>query len=168
MSAKYPLKDLLRVRNFREDNAAKELTRCRAEVKKAEELLQQQKQELADYIKWRILREEEMYQEVMEKKVQLKELDDLKQDIQMLREKEFAYEERIRDSEQALQAAKEALEQAHQGYQKAVKDRQKIDEHKGMWAQETAKISEANQEKELEDFRVRSLDNDSTEETNHG
>ena len=111
---KYPLEDLLRVRNFREDNAASELTKRRTEVEEAKQLLEQRKQELADYTQWRIQREEELYQEVMEQKVQLKTLDDLKMDIQMLREKEAVYQQRIVDAQQALKAAEQALEQAHQ------------------------------------------------------
>lgn len=161
---KYPLEDLLRVRNFREDNAANELTKRRREVEQAEELVQQRKQELADYIQWRIKREEELYNQVMQKPVQLKDLDDLKQDIQLLREKEHLYEDRIREAEKALADARQALEDAHAQYQAAVRDRQKIDEHKDLWAQETAKINEANAEKELEDFRVRSFDDETDQE----
>lgn len=161
---KYPLEDLLRVRNFREDNAANELTKRRREVEQAEELVQQRKQELADYIQWRIKREEELYNVVMQKPVQLKDLDDLKQDIQLLREKEHLYEDRIREAEKALADARQALDDANAQYQAAVRDRQKIDEHKDLWAQETAKINEANAEKELEDFRVRSFDDETDQE----
>ena len=161
---KYPLEDLLRVRNFREDNAANELTRRRREVEQAEQLVQQRKKELEEYIQWRIKREEELYQEVMQKPVQLKDLDDLKQDIQLLREKEHLYEDRIREAEKALADARQALDDAHAQYQAAVRDRQKIDEHKDLWAQETAKINEANAEKELEDFRVRSFDDETDQE----
>ena len=166
--SRYPLEDLLRVRNFREDNAANELTRRRRAVEQAEQLVQQRKRELEEYIQWRINREEELYREVMQKPVQLKALDDLKQDIQLLREKEHLYEERIREAEKAVVQAKEALDQAQADYQAAVRDRQKIDEHKGIWAQETAKINEANQEKELEDFRVRPADEDMNEEDYDG
>ena len=106
---KYPLEDLLRVRNFREDNAANELTKRRRAVEAAEDLVKQRKRELEEYIQWRIQREEELYREVMQKPVQLKELDDLKQDIQLLREKESLYEERIREAENGVVQAKEAL-----------------------------------------------------------
>ncbi len=157
---KYPLQDLLRVRNIREDNAANELARRRTEVEAAEKIVEQRKQELKEYTEWRIRREEELYQEIIEKKVQLKELDDLKQSIGLLREKEFVYEDRIREAERLLREAQEALEQAHEEYRAAVKNRQKIDEHKSIWAQEEAKIDEANQEKELEDFHVRKPDED--------
>lgn len=155
---KYPLQDLLRVRNFREENAANELTVKRRELEQAEQLVVQRKRELEEYIQWRINREAEMYQEVMRKSIQLHDLDDLKQDIQILREKEHFYEDQIKKAEIALEEATRALEQARSHHLQTVKDRRKIDEHKELWAQQVAKISEANQEKELEDFRVRELD----------
>ncbi|MBI1247960.1 hypothetical protein GC197_08990 [bacterium] len=155
---KYPLQDLLRVRNFREENAANALTVKRRELEQAEQLVAQRKKELEDYIQWRINRESEMYQEVMKKSIHLQALDDLKQDIQILRDKQNIYEDQITKAEKALQEAQQALEQARVHHLQAVKDRKKIDEHKELWAQEVAKISESNQEKELEDFRVRELD----------
>ena len=78
MNAKYPLRDLLRVRQFREDKAARRLTQCREQVEHAEHLVAQRKQELVDYIQWREAREEELYKEVFKHEVKLKKLDDLK------------------------------------------------------------------------------------------
>ena len=155
MAERYPLEDLLRVRLFREDNAASEMSRRRTELESARALVVQRSKELEEYVEWRIRREEELYEEIIHKEVKLRSLDDLKQDIQLLREKQLVYEEKVREAERGVKDAEDALEQAHAAYLETVKDRQKIDEHKEIWAKETMKAAEADQEKEMEDFRVR-------------
>lgn len=157
---KYPLDDLLRVRKFREDERASELTARRKAVAEAEELLQRRRQELKDYVAWRIRREQELYDEVLRQQIAVKQLDDLKINIQILRENELAYQDRIKQAEKDLEAARQALAAAQAAYQKAVRDSNKIEEHKQWWAQEAAQEAEAYQEKELEDFRVRSPEPD--------
>jgi hypothetical protein len=161
---KYPLEDLLRVRQFREDERAQELTRKRGEVEAAAQLVEKRKQELTAYTAWRINREKELYDEVMLREIEVKDLDALKLNIQILRENELAYGERVKEAEKALEAAQQALAAAQAAYMKAVRDKGKIEEHKGWWAQEEAKEAEANAEKELEDFRVRTPE---TDEANH-
>ena len=158
MSVKYPLEDLLRVRKFREDAAANQLTHCRRAVEAAVRLVEERKRALKEYTEWRIQREAELYQEVLKQEVQLRALDDLKLKILELREREFAYQKQIHDAEQELQKAKAALEQAHRDYQEALRNTEKIDEHKGIWTEEMQKLIEELEEKELEDFHVRVLD----------
>lgn len=160
---RYPLEDLLRVRKFREDERAQELTRKRGEVEDAVQLVAKRKQELVDYTAWRINREKELYDEVMMREIEVKDLDALKLNIQILRENELAYAERIKEAEKALEAARQALAAAQAAYMKAVRDKGKIEEHKGWWAQEEAKEAEANAEKELEDFRVRTPETDESD-----
>ena len=152
MAEKYPLAELLRVRSLREEKMANEVSRCRLLVAEAEAMVEQRKRELVDYIAWRVGREEELYAQVMEQAIQRKELDELKLTIQILREKELNYEERIREAEKAVADALEALESAQRDHRAAIKARQKLDEHYGMWAQEVAKAVEYGLEKEMEDF----------------
>lgn len=152
---KYPLEDLLRVRQFREDSAAAEVTARRSALERAEEALEDARRELAEYADWRVKREEEMYQELMQKTVQKSAFDDLKLNIDRLRTREVSLEENCFEKEKAIEAATVALDEAQASYQLTVRDRQKIDEHKDHWAQEMAREVEYNQEKELEDFRVR-------------
>ena len=155
MSEKYPLQDLLRVRKFREDAAAQELTKAREKVKQAKVLVAQRETELTDYVKWRIAEEKRRYDEILKQSVQVKDLDSLKQEVQLLREKEFVYQDRIREAKDELKQAEKALEEATARYRQADKDVQKIEEHHEMWAQDMAKKDEMREEKELEDFRVR-------------
>src|SRR5262245_12935107 len=132
---RYPLEDLLRVRRFREDNAARELTARRRELEQTEEALRQRRQEAADYRTWRIRREDELYQEIMRQAIQRQDLDDLKLKIDSLRAEEINLQERILQAERDVVAAREALEQAHAAWIASVRDREKITEHKAEWTQ---------------------------------
>ena len=152
---KYPLQDLLRVRLFREDAAQSEVTAARRRVEDARELIVRREQELADYIRQRKRREEELYDEVFRQEVQVRDLDDLKMNIQILRDRQSGYEDAVEQARSELIEAEKALAEAIAAHALTVKDRQKIDEHKSVWAQEEAKRCEAEAEKELEDFRVR-------------
>ena len=169
MSSTYPLEDLLRVRKFREEAAASEVTKCRIAVEQAAQLLVDRQQALKEYIEWRIGREKELYEEILRQEIQLRKLDDLKLEIQQLRDRESVYEDQIHEAEKGLQQAQEALEGARAAYHEAYKNVEKIDEHKEIWAQEERKLSEEFEEKELEDFHVKtdnvSDDDDDDEET---
>ena len=152
---KYPLEELLRVRLHREDVAQSAVVACREKVRQAEHELQNRKNELAEYIDYRQQREEALYQEIMEQEVQMRDLDDLKVNISLLQQKQFEFEDLVQAAKRELEEAEAELAQAQAVYAATVKERQKIDEHKAVWAQEDAKHREAELEKEMEDFRVR-------------
>lgn len=155
---KYPLQELLRVRLIREDNAQVEVRVCRTAVETASENVKTREHERDDYIAWREQREAELYEEIMEQHVQLRKLDDLKLSISLLREKQNGYEDRVQQAIQELEEAEQQLKAAQDSCALAIKNRQKIDEHKAIWAQEEALRCEAELEKEMEDFRVRKAD----------
>ena len=161
---KYPLEDLLRVRRFREEAAATEAMLRRRAVVEAEEDLQSRKRELEEYTHWRIRREAELYDQILGQQIQMKELDDLKLNVQILRAREDAYREQILTAKKTLADAETALTQATALHQTTVKDRQKIDEHRRMWQGEMEREAEARQEIELEDFRVRLIEEDDLQE----
>lgn len=155
---KYPLQDLLTVRGFREEKLAGEMTKRRAELADAQQAVEDRRRERDEYIEWRVKREEELYQEVMNQSLAVRDLDDLKLKIQLLRDDEVVYEQRILEAKNAVETAETNLQEAKAAHRNAVRDLDKIEQHQEMWAQEAAREHEANQEKELEDFRVRTLD----------
>lgn len=169
MATKYPLEDLRRIRTFREETAANDVIRCRRLVEQAAKLLEERKKQLAEYIEWRIAREEAMYQEIMQQLIQRKDLDELKVNIQILRDKELTYRERVVQAEKELAEAQATWQAAVATHQAAVKARQKLDEHKEMWAREVERELEFKQEIELEDFRTRDddqFDDDDSDDDN--
>ena len=152
---KYPLADLLRVRLFREDAAQAEVTAARRTLETAEQTLAARQQELTGYIEYRKRREAELYDEIMNQQIQMRDLDDLKSHISQLQHTQGQFEDNVTQAKQDVRTANAALEEAQAAYSLAVKERQKIDEHKAIWAQEETQRCEAELEKEMEDFRVR-------------
>lgn len=152
---KYVLEDLLKVREFRQDAAAKEVTVAQYKLEEAEKLIHQKIKEKDEYLTWRKQREDQLYADIKGKNVSLRDLDDLKARIYMLRQRDLAFEKAIEDAKRAKQEAETKLEEAREAHKAAAKDRQKIEEHKKIWMEE-AQLEEAEkEEKEMEDFQVK-------------
>lgn len=151
----YPLEELLKVRVHREEAAQIAVTAQRAAVEHADATVQARRQELADYIEYCKRREAEMYEDIMDREVQMRDLDDLKLSISLLQQRQHQIEDQVQSAQQELKQAQAELAQAQADLAAAAKDRRKIDEHKSVWSREEARRAEAEVEKEMEDFRVR-------------
>lgn len=154
----YFLKDLVRVREHREDKASKAVSMALRAVKEAEEELRNKQLELEQFHRFRLVEEERLMQEIMKKPVKLGDITDLKLDISFLREKELAYKDLVHQAEGALDRAKQALEEARAAHKKAQQDLEKLIEHRRSWQREDAFEQERLADVELEDFRGVSLD----------
>ena len=152
---KYALEDLLRVRRFREDKAAAEVVESREQLADAESQLEQRRQELQDHLQWRLRREEELYQEIMQREVHLKDLEDVKSRVQVMRDKDQSYQEKVITAKKKVDDAQRQLDTAREAHLLAVRNREKLDEHKSMWLDESHQELEAKAETEMEDFQVK-------------
>jgi hypothetical protein len=152
---KYPLQDLLRLRKLREDDASNAVTRARKAVRDAEDALEAQKKALEDYRIYRVKEEDRLYEQIILKQIHLTDLDDVKQAIGWLRERELMEIKKVADAESVVQKANEAVVDAQKVYQQAVRDTQKIEEHKALAMAEWQKEQERNADLELEEFTPR-------------
>lgn len=152
---KYVLQDLLNIRNMREDEAHQAIQVAKYKVEEAIKLIEQKIKEKEDYVAWRLKREIELYDGIKGKKVKLQDLDDLKNRIFMLRQRDLAFEKAIEDAKQAKIEAEKKVEEAIQKHKAAVKERQKIEEHKKIWLDEKLAEENEKEEKEAEDFTKR-------------
>lgn len=152
---KYVLQDLLNIRNMREDDAAQAVTVAKYKVEEAARNIETKIKEKEEYVAWRLNREIELYDGIKGKQVKLKDLDELKERVFMLRQRDLAFEKAIDDARRAKADAEQAVEAAIQKHKASIKERQKIEEHKKIWLDE--KLAEENdkQEKEAEDFTKR-------------
>src|SRR5262245_47036497 len=122
---RYPLHDLLRVRQYREDNASQAVTQRRKQVAEAEEAVRQRTKEAEEFHEWRLKREDELYEELMNQQVHRQDIDDLKLKIEGLRAEEVAKREKILEAERHLEGARKALQDAQAAYVAAQRSRQK-------------------------------------------
>jgi len=155
---KYILQPLLRVRLYREDQAANAMIQQRRRVAAAEAELERRRKDLADYEVWRVRREEEIWQSVIGKEVLNKDLDDLKLDLQIVWAGQVERQEAVFAGEKSLEEERAKLMDAIVAHQKAMRSREKLDIHKEMWRSSVLKEQEYAAELELEDFKVRKAD----------
>jgi type III secretion protein O len=151
---KYALQDLLRVRDFREENASREVRVKQHQLNEAIKTLEQKKKEVEEYRIWRVEKEVSLYDEIINKIVGMEKLDELKLTIARLREREAELEKEVLDAQKAKETAEKNLEKAKESYAAAVKDKKKIETHKEIWTDEMLKEADAALEKEMEDFRT--------------
>lgn len=143
----------MRVREHRETAAGNAVKAKRNLLDEARRLLKEKEKALADYRKWRIQKEESLYGEVKDQNISLKELDDLKLKIVLLREKETELEHEILKAEQARDKAEDELSQAMSAYRKAIREKKKIEEHREKWLEEASLEEERERDKELEEYQ---------------
>lgn len=150
------LHELLKIKNIREQGANDEVRKCKNRVEAAKMEVQKKQSELEEYIDWRCKEEQNLYDNIINKEVRQNALDQLKQKVAIMREKDASLEEaisvakkKVADEEQALEAAKEA-------HMKAMQAVQKFEEFTKVLDEEAAKEAARIEDLEMEEFTVRS------------
>src|SRR5690606_16098402 len=118
--SRYPLQDMIRVREHREDRASKALTAARQKVIEARKHVEDCQREVDDYHQWRLKEEERLIQSIMRKPVKVGDITDLKLEIANLREREMALKDKVHQAEAALDRALEEEEKARQAHRQAL------------------------------------------------
>ena len=155
---RYPLHDMVFVREHREDKASKAVTKARRAVTEAQENLAAKKKTQEEFTAWRITEEERLIQSIMRKPVKLGDITDMRLEISSMRERELDYIDQVHKAEGELDRAKEALEEAKKVYRQATQDLEKLIEHRLAWQHEQNLEAERLADLELEDFTSPSND----------
>ena len=150
---KYALDDLLRVREFREASRGNEMKAKKLLLDQAEILVKKKEKDLSEHQAWRVDREDALYDEVKGRHIRLKDLDDLKLKVGLMREKEAVLENDVIEAERARESAEEVFVESRDTYHSAVKEKKKIEEHKKIWVEEMTGEEEKSQDKEMEEFQ---------------
>lgn len=148
----YLLQDLVRVRQHREEQAGERVARARRVLKEAQAALARTRQALADYVVWRVGEERRMLDGLMRRVLKLGELADVRQDIALLRDREFELVDQVKQAEAAVTQAEARLEECRQQHAQAVRDLEKLFEHRALWQREVTHETERAEEAEFEDF----------------
>ena len=155
---RYPLHDMVFVREHREDKASKAVTKARRAVTEAQENLAAKKKTQEEFTAWSITEEERLIQSIMRKPVKLGDITDMRLEISSMRERELDYIDQVHKAEGELDRAKEALEEAKKVYRQATQDLEKLIEHRLAWQHEQNLEAERLADLELEDFTSPSND----------
>lgn len=152
--AKYPLRDLLSARAFREEAAEREVGRAASAVEEAKEAARLARERYEEYRLWRPEEEKRLFGEVRYRHLSQGELDGHQGDIQRLRQAELRHEEEAIEAERRVVRAEEVLAAARSALAAAVRDKRKIEEHRERWLRGEAIRLDMAEESELEDFTV--------------
>ena len=152
MAKKYELDDLLRVREIRKDRAEKELKKAQQLLREAEEAVVRAKKELEDYKLFVIQESQRLYNQVMRKSVNKREIDNLNFLIKELQNKIFDYEKRVEDAILACDKAKENLDQCREALRLAERNIDKIESMKDVWREQMRIEEERAADAEVEDL----------------
>lgn len=153
-AAQYPLAELVSVRALRETTASREVSVAQEALDEARVALLRAKEELEAYVAWRVEEEKLCYEKVMNQKIRLGDLESLKQEIRGLRERESDHRQAILDAEKQVGECEAALGEAKVAHHRAVRDLEKLEEHREIWDTEQALITARKEEDEMDDFRV--------------
>jgi len=143
--------DLLRIKAFREQTAANEVTRHKRLVKEQTQALQAARDEAARFQDYRIEQEKKLFEEIKGRTVVLRDLENMKQHVALLREKEALLDTKILDVEKQLTQAEQALEQARKHHMETVREHEKFKQFIEVQWEAERREQESREEQEVEE-----------------
>jgi chromosome segregation ATPase len=152
MARKYELDDLLRVREIRKDRAEKNLKQAQQLLKEAEQAVVKAKQELEDYKIFVVKETRRLYDQIIKKNINKREIDNLHFMVQELQNKIFDYQKRVEEAIVACDKAKENLDNCREELRLAERNIDKIESMKDIWREQVKKEEEMQADAEMEDL----------------
>lgn len=140
------------VKERREDRAQEDVRRRRLTLEDAARRLEQRRKELDDYKVWRVRREIELWDGIERRTVKLRDIEDLKLDIGLLRGREQLFAEHVVEAEKARSDANTALNEAVAVLEAATRNRQKFEDLADWLEAESRAYRERMEELELEEL----------------
>jgi type III secretion protein O len=122
------LTDLLRIKIFREQQAERALLKARLILKEADGALKDARSSLKKFMEESIEREKLMYSDLCSRLVFLKEIENVRLDVDLMKEKSDQLKQKVEDAETARKEAAEREDLARQVHIVAIREREKFDE----------------------------------------
>jgi type III secretion protein O len=158
------LNELLELKRYREDKAELAVARCRlalAEVTKRKEGAQEA---LVSYQRWSETHERDMYGAVYGRVVRPRDLENLRQDVVMLRVKERALNDDLTNVEAERAKADTGVRESRVAHERATRTREKFVQLVDVESEETRIEAERKEDVELEDLHSIARDREDWEE----
>ncbi|MDR3317321.1 MAG: type III secretion protein [Puniceicoccales bacterium] len=142
MAKKYELDDLLRVRKIRKDRAERNLKQAKQLLKEAEQALVKAKQELEEYKIFVIKETRRLYDQILKKSINKREIDNLHFIVKELQDRIFDYQKRVEEAMLACDKAKENLDNCREELRLAERSIDTIQSMKDVWLEQVKKEEE--------------------------
>jgi type III secretion protein O len=120
------LKDLLRIKIFREEKAELAVARARHHLVEMDKALDDARRALEDHLRSCETKEKAMYKELCSRLVLVKDIDEVTLDVKLMQEASAELEKKIEKAKEARVQAAEAVEVSRQVHRDAVRMREKF------------------------------------------
>lgn len=128
MDASATYAELRRIKQFRERNAGSAVRRSQSVVDQSAKEVQRRRKAKIDFQTERLLKERQLFEDIRNQQVKVRELEDMNRRVAMLREREARMETEIIEAEQQLEKDKKALADAKARHAAAVREVEKFDQ----------------------------------------
>ena len=145
------LKDLLRIKIFREQQAERALLKARLILMEADDALKDARSSLKKFTEESIEREKLMYSDLCSRLVFLKEIENVRLDVDLMKEKSDELKKKVEDAENKRVEAAECEELARQVHVVAIREREKFDELNSTFLEEHERKVAHSEELEMEE-----------------
>lgn len=149
----YVLQEMLNVRELREQIASDNVMKAKSKLERARKEVVKAEKALENYKIWAKQEETRLYEEVINHSVRRGDISNLRFKIKKLAEDEAQYEAKIEEAKAMVEQRKQELEEAKQAHMNAIKNLQKLEDHKETWMLEYKREQERLQDLEMEEFR---------------
>lgn len=122
------LNDLLRIKVFREARAERELAKARHQLAEARRAFREAEETLASFLEDSNQREKAMFADLCARQVLLRDIEEVRLDIALMKEQADRLAEQVDAAQQALDEASAQAEQMRLAHRDAVRMREKFDE----------------------------------------
>jgi hypothetical protein len=146
------IQQIVDVKERREDRAQEEVRRRRLALEDAARRVERRRKALEDYRLWRRHREIELWDGIERRTVKLRDIEDLKTDIGLLRGREQVLEEHSAEADRVRNDANAALANAVSELEAATRNRQKFEDLADWLEAEARAHRERMEELELEEL----------------
>jgi len=130
------INDLLRIKIFREEQAERELKKARFALAEASEVLRKANLVLKEFTEESIRREKSMYDDLCTRLVFLKEIENVRTDIDLMKEKSAELKKKVESDELHRKECADREIEAHVLHIEAVRMREKFNELRKTVAEE--------------------------------
>jgi hypothetical protein len=153
----FPLSDLLKIRERRENRRQELLRVAQVKLAQAKQNATEEKRRMERYTEYREKEEDRLYQALKGKSIQKQQLRDLDQQVSLLRAEQLNQQKVLDTAEASVDQVNDEVDTARREYTRAATALEKINTQKGIWLEEW-KISEVRaQDNELDDVPRRVL-----------
>ena len=160
----YALESMLRIRKMREDRASEALVAARHAQEKAATELRRRERKHGDWLETKEERRDRVFAPIMGVSVTRDAIDIARETVSGIDEEGILLHDGVVRAKAELETRVKEAEQARGRHVAAMRDHEKIEQHKSVWREEDRRAQEYASDAELEEFAGRKMTDDDSDD----